>query len=99
MKPLRLLCTLLLIATGAEALLAQSIAPSTRAFQDGIQEAARLAANQPHFKRLSPKQRQAHVEFVFGNILFVAAHELGHALVSEMKLPILGREEDTADVF
>ena len=102
MRPVRLPCALLLIGLGAGSLQAQSLAPaapSTRAFQAGIEEAARLAADQPHFKRLSPKQRQAHVEFVFGNILFVAAHELGHALISEMKLPILGREEDAADVF
>jgi Putative metallopeptidase len=102
MKRLALSCALLLIGPGAEPLLAQSVrpvAPSSRVFQAGIEAAARLAADQPHFKRLSPQQRQAHVEFVFGNILFVAAHELGHALISEMKLPILGREEDAADVF
>jgi hypothetical protein len=39
------------------------------------------------------------VELVFGNVLFVAAHELGHALVSEMTLPMLGREEVAADLF
>jgi hypothetical protein len=102
MSRLRLSFALLLMGLGAGPLQAQSLAPaapSTRAFQAGIEEAARLTADQPHFKRLSPRQRQAHVEFVFGNILFVAAHELGHALVSEMKLPILGREEDAADVF
>jgi hypothetical protein len=95
-------CALLLIALGAEPLPAQSLHPpasSTEAFQAGVDEATRMAANAPHLKHLPARQRQAHVEFVFGNVLFVAAHELGHALVSEMKLPILGREEDAADVF
>jgi hypothetical protein len=95
-------CALLLIALGPEPLPAQSLDPaasSTQAFQAGVDEAARMAAEVPYLKPLPARQRQAHVEFVFGNVLFVAAHELGHALVSEMKLPILGREEDAADVL
>ena len=95
-------CALLLVALGGEPLPAQNLDPaasSTQAFQAGVDEAARMAAEVPYLKHLPASQRQAHVEFVFGNVLFVAAHELGHALVSEMKLPILGREEDAADVF
>jgi hypothetical protein len=104
MSRLWLPCALLLIALGAGPVPApaQSLKPaasSTEAFQAGVDEAARMAAEVPYLKHLSARQRQAHVEFVFGNVLFVAAHELGHALVSEMKLPILGREEDAADVF
>src|SRR5262245_6820038 len=74
-----------LIALGAEPLPAQSLDPaasSTQAFQAGVDEAARMAAEVPYLKPLPARQRQAHVEFVFGNVLFVAAHELGHALVS-----------------
>jgi hypothetical protein len=32
-------------------------------------------------------------------MLFVVAHEMGHAVISELKLPVLGREEDAADAF
>jgi hypothetical protein len=32
-------------------------------------------------------------------MLFVAAHEMGHAVISELDLPVLGREEDAADAF
>jgi hypothetical protein len=32
-------------------------------------------------------------------MLFVAAHEMGHAAISELELQVLGREEDAADVF
>jgi hypothetical protein len=35
--------------------------------------------------------------FIEGNLYFLAYHELGHALVSEFNLPILGREEDAVD--
>ena len=41
----------------------------------------------------------ARDEFVLGNLVFVLFHELGHALVSEFDLPVLGREEDAVDRF
>jgi hypothetical protein len=68
-------------------------------FEGRIAELARTKADEPALRRLSPQQRQGRVEFVIGNIFFVALHELGHAVVSELKVPVLGREEDTADVF
>jgi hypothetical protein len=37
--------------------------------------------------------------FVVGNLLFVLVHELGHAVISQLNLPVLGREEDAADSF
>jgi hypothetical protein len=39
------------------------------------------------------------MEFVVGNMLFAVLHEMGHAVMSEMELPVLGREEDAADSF
>jgi hypothetical protein len=35
--------------------------------------------------------------FVEGNLYFLGYHELGHALVSELDLPVVGREEDAVD--
>jgi Putative metallopeptidase len=35
--------------------------------------------------------------FIDGNLHFLAYHELGHALISEFSLPVLGREEDAVD--
>ena len=32
-------------------------------------------------------------------MLFVLTHELGHELIGEMDLYVLGREEDAADTF
>lgn len=37
--------------------------------------------------------------FVVGNTLFAVYHELGHALIDLLELPVIGREEDAADGF
>ncbi len=34
-----------------------------------------------------------------GNTLVLLSHELGHVLIAEMHLPLLGREEDAADTY
>jgi hypothetical protein len=44
-------------------------------------------------------EQQDLVEFVAGNMLFVGFHEMGHALVGQLRLPVLGRGEDAADSF
>jgi hypothetical protein len=56
-------------------------------FQAGIDEIA-----PDRSRRLTSEQRRARAEFVFANMLFVTAHELGHALVSELGLMVLARE-------
>jgi len=35
--------------------------------------------------------------FIEGSLYFVVYHELGHAMVSEFQLPVVGREEDAVD--
>jgi hypothetical protein len=65
----------------------------------GIDEAVKAIDNVPRLKKLSPQARRQLVEFVIGNTLFVLAHEMGHGLINEMNLPVLGREEDAADSF
>jgi Putative metallopeptidase len=76
-------------------------APRTESgkFQARIEEAARALAANPRFKNLSPKYLQGLAEFVSGNMLFVLLHELAHAAITEMGLPVLGRMEDAADTF
>lgn len=37
--------------------------------------------------------------FVIGNTLFTIYHELGHALIDLLNLPVVGREEDAVDGF
>ena len=54
----------------------------------GLAEAAKVTT--------SAAAEQKH-EFVLGNLVFTLFHEVGHALVSEFELPVLGREEDAVD--
>lgn len=38
-------------------------------------------------------------QFVTSNIIGTLYHELGHALIDQLQLPVLGREEDAADTL
>jgi hypothetical protein len=68
-------------------------------FQERIDAAARALRDSPRNKNLSVRYLQGLAEFVSGNMLFVLLHELGHAAITEMGLPVLGRVEDSADTF
>jgi Putative metallopeptidase len=81
-----------------DAMAAQNRADVAR-FQAGLDKAARLLENDPRLAKLTHEQRRADIEFVTGNMLFALLHELGHAHIQEMGLPVLGREEDAADAF
>jgi len=97
---------LLAIAFGTAPLSAQAPAPDKQAlqarfadFQARVDENASTLASGRGFRQLSARERSAGIEFLMGNMLFVMAHEMGHAVISELKLPVLGREEDAADTF
>jgi hypothetical protein len=85
----------------------QSPAPPEAAYKaqaEGFQARINAAAlalrdSNPQFKSLSPKYVQALAEFVTGNMLFVLLHEMAHASITQMGLPVLGRMEDAADTF
>jgi putative metallopeptidase DUF4344 len=64
-----------------------------------IDEAVKGLDSVPRLKRLSPEKKKQLVEFVIGNTLFVLTHELGHGVINEFNMPVLGREEDAADSF
>jgi hypothetical protein len=83
----------------APPLRADGLPTAAEMFQAAIDDAARELGKEPQLRRLTPQQRRARAEFVFGNMLFVMIHELGHALVSELDLMVLGREEDVADAY
>lgn len=69
-------------------------------FESRIDAAAfALRDSDPHLKSLSPESLRRLVEFVSGNMIFVLLHELGHAAITQMGLPVLGRMEDAADTF
>lgn len=106
MKPL-IRVTRLLAAGAMIALTVSARAASAQPSQEsaeqqiaaGIDGAVKALDNVPRLKKLSPQAKKRLVEFIMGNTLFVLTHELGHGVINEMNLPVLGREEDAADSF
>jgi hypothetical protein len=47
--------------------------------------------------QVTAEERREADLFVLGNAVFILYHELGHALIDLLSLPVLGREEDAAD--
>ncbi len=73
--------------------------PQSSKLAAAIDEAIKGLDTVPRFKKMSHEKKKQLVEFVIGNTLFVLTHELGHGLINEMQMPVLGREEDAADSF
>src|SRR5687767_4300521 len=64
-----------------------------------VLETTALIADYPRIAGLTAEEKRKLVEFTSGNLLFVLGHEAGHALISELGIPVIGREEDAADSF
>ena len=47
----------------------------------------------------SPAKDDEAAQFVTSNVVGTFYHELGHAIIDVMQLPVLGREEDAADTL
>ena len=88
-----------LLLLGGGAAFAQQASSSSPSFHERVKELASALQNSPRLKKLSEQQRLERVEFVVGNTLFTLLHEMGHVIIAEMKLPVLGREEDAADTY
>lgn len=58
-----------------------------------------IIENYPRVAGLTSEEKRKLVEFTAGNLLFVLGHEAGHMLISELGIPVIGREEDGADSF
>ena len=90
---------LLLLLIGAMPANGQKASPEPQRARARMENAVREMGADKRMKKMSEEQQWDMVEFVTGNMLFVALHELGHALVGQLRLPVLGREEDAADYF
>jgi Putative metallopeptidase len=77
----------------------QARVTASEQFKERVIEVARNLKDHPQLRRLTPEDRANAVQFVFGNMLFVLLHELAHAAIADLELPVLGREEDAADEF
>lgn len=62
--------------------------------------AAVLAVSSPATaQQLTNAQRDAAVQFALNNTRHTMLHEIGHLLVDQLDLPVLGREEDAVDMM
>ncbi len=94
------------LACGAMPAFAQAAAPAEpipppppSTFQTRIEAAAEALQSNPRLKGLNQKQRVERVDFVVGNTLVLLLHEIGHVIINQFQLPVLGREEDAADTY
>ena len=89
----------LALLIGAASLHAQNAPPEQQRVRARMENAIHEMGGDARMKKMSEQQQQDLVEFVAGNMLFVGFHEMGHALVGQLRLPVLGRGEDAADSF
>jgi hypothetical protein len=75
-----------------------SAEPVTAAAADNRPAEAAESRSQPAPPRSGVYADDA-AAFALGNVLFILYHEIGHALISQYQLPVLGREEDAVDQF
>ena len=90
---------LILLLVGAVRVHAQKAVPDQQRARAKMEGAVREMGGDKRMKKMSEQQQWDMVEFVTGNMLFVGFHELGHGLVSQLRVPVLGREEDAVDSF
>src|SRR5688500_8264287 len=64
-----------------------------------LEAAVEAISTHPRVKDVPRDKLKATTEFTVGNMLFVLLHEAAHGLISDLGLPVLGREEDAADQF
>jgi hypothetical protein len=95
----KLVISLLALLVGALPLYAQKAAPEQQRARARMENAMREMGGDARMKKMSEQQQRDLVEFVAGNMLFVGFHEMGHALVNQLRLPVLGHDEDAADSF
>jgi hypothetical protein len=87
----------LMLAT--ESAFSQTTASDVKKFEVSVDASALALGEHPQFKDKSAQYHRRLAEFVAGNMMFVVLHEMAHAVISEMEIPILAREEDVADSF
>lgn len=59
--------------------------------------AAALYVVPANAQELTEEQQAQATEFALNNASFIIQHEIGHLLIGELGLPVLGKEEDAAD--
>jgi len=57
------------------------------------------AASLADAAKITPKQQAEAIDVAMHDAVFTLYHEAGHLLIDELKLPVLGKEEDAADAL
>ncbi len=70
--------------------LAAALMPFSASAEDPVPE---------ELAKMTPQQQEDALRFMTGNVLYVLFHESGHMLISELNLPVLGKEEDAVDTL
>jgi hypothetical protein len=81
------------------ALMAGACSPSDASRRADAATATETGAAQRGDQAEAEAESDPKSDFVLGNIAFILFHELGHAMITEFELPVLGREEDAVDNF
>jgi hypothetical protein len=89
----------LALMLGKEAAFSQPTVSDARKFEANVDASALALGEHQQFKNKSAQYHKRLAEFVAGNMMFVVLHEMAHAVISEMEIPILAKEEDVADSF
>jgi hypothetical protein len=58
-----------------------------------------VAASFAEAAKITPKQQAEAMNVAMHDAVFTLYHEAGHLLIDELKLPVLGKEEDAADAL
>lgn len=58
-----------------------------------------VPSNLAQAQTFDPDKATERDDYILGTTLHVALHEAGHMLIDQLKLPVLGQEEDAADNF
>jgi hypothetical protein len=64
-----------------------------------LEAAVAAISTHPRVQGIPRDKLKATTEFALGNTLFALMHEMAHGLITDLGLPVLGREEDAADAF
>jgi len=78
---------------------AQAAPKASGELEAKLDQVVKEYAKDPQFKGHTEQQVRDRIEFVAGNVIFATVHEVGHMLVAEMGIPVLGKEEDAVDAF
>jgi lipoprotein-anchoring transpeptidase ErfK/SrfK len=90
---------LALVLSATQPILAQPASSQLNQFEARVKEFGSALQSVPQLEANSQMQRENAVDFIVGNMLFVLLHETGHGVITELGLPVLGRQEDAADLF